>query len=143
MKYLSLSYFIFFAFFILPGKLLAHSGSLKGGIYDEANQKPLEGANIFIKDLNKGAVTDAFGTFFFPELKSGTYRLSISFIGYETVDTQIVIAENITVELKRSLKQIPINLKDVVILPQRDFTYSTVSGIDLNLLPTNSSQDLL
>jgi len=124
-------------------KANAHSGSLKGGIYDNANQKPLEGANIFIKDLNKGAVTDVFGTFFFPELKPGTYNLSISYIGYETIDTQIVIVENMTVEIKKSMQQIPINLKDVVILPQKDLTFSTVSGIDLNLRPTNSSQDLL
>src|SRR5687767_15063581 len=142
-KYLLFSCFIFLNLFILPVGLWAHSGSLKGGIYDEATQRPLEGANVFIKDLNKGAVTDVFGTFFFPELKPGTYQVSISFIGYEAVDTQIVIVENMTVELKRKLKQIPIDLKDVVILPQRELTFSTISGIDLNLRPTNSSQDML
>lgn len=121
----------------------AHSGSLKGGIYDNANQKPLEGANIFIKELNKGAVTDVFGTFFFPELKPGSYKISISFIGYETIDTDIVIVENQTLEIRKNLKQIPINLKDVVIIPQKDLNFSTISGIDLNLRPTNTAQDML
>jgi outer membrane receptor protein involved in Fe transport len=137
-------YFVFAIIFcFIPLQINAHSGSLKGGIYDEANKKPLEGANIFIKSLNRGAVTDVFGTFFFPELTPGTYQVSISFIGYETVDTQVVIVENQTVELKKFLKQIPINLKDVVIIPQKELNFSTISGIDLNLRPTNSAQDML
>jgi outer membrane receptor protein involved in Fe transport len=142
-KYLLFSILVSFCLFLFPSELLAHSGSLKGGIYDETNKKPLEGANVFIKELNKGAVTDVFGTFFFPDLKPGTYQVAISFIGYETVDTQVVIVENMTVEIKKNLQQIPINLKDVVIIPQRELSFSTVSGIDLQLRPTNSAQDLL
>lgn len=136
-------YLILFIVSFFQVELHAHSGSLKGGIYDETNKKPLEGANIFIADVNKGAVTDVFGTFFFPDLKPGKYKLSISYIGYETVDTEIVIVENVTVEIKKNLKQIPINLKDVVIIPQKDLNFSSISGIDLNLRPTNTAQDML
>jgi outer membrane receptor protein involved in Fe transport len=134
---------ILFSCIVFTNRVNAHSGSLKGGIYDVTNQKPLEGANIFIKELNKGAVTDVFGTFFFPELKAGKYQLSISYIGYETIDTEVVIVENMTVEIKKNMQQIPINLKDVVIIPQKDLNFSSISGVDLNLRPTNSAQDML
>lgn len=139
---LLLSIFSLFLY-LNPSFAFAHSGSLKGGLYDETSQKPLEGANVFIKDLNKGAVTDVFGTFFINDLKPGTYEISISYIGYETLKENITIIEDQTVEIKKHLKQIAFNLKDVVIIPQRELTHSTISGIDLNLRPTNSSQDML
>jgi outer membrane cobalamin receptor len=131
------------SYILFTGLVLAHSGSLRGGVYDDSNQKPLEGVNVYIKELNKGAVTDVFGTFLFPDLPSGTYSVSMSYIGYETNVSQVVIVENQTFELKTSLKQVPISLIDVAIIPQKTLNFSSVSGIDLKLRPTNSAQDML
>jgi len=121
----------------------AHSGSLRGGVYDELNQKPLEGVHVFIPALNKGAVTDVFGTFLFAELPPGNYDVNLSHIGYETMRVNVDITQNRTTEIKISLKQTPVSLVNVAILPQKELNFGSISGIDLKMRPTNSAQDML
>src|ERR1700748_2609899 len=88
----------------------AHTGSLKGYIYDGNSHKPLEGANVYIKELNGSAVTDAFGLFFIKGLKDGGATVVISHIGYETYTQHVVIEDGVTKDLA-TVNMVPAEVK--------------------------------
>lgn len=138
-----LRFAIFMAASCLPLLAWAHAGSLTGTVYDQRTQQPLTGVSIYLPQINLGAVTNALGVFSLSDLKSGKYDISISCIGYQTVQTTVIIEDNKTTTLDQSLLSSPIHLRDVVILPQKELTTSTVSGIDLHLRPISTTQDML
>lgn len=69
------------------------SGSVSGVIIEKESRKPLEFANVVIKTLSdssiiKGTVTDKNGKFILTDVPFGSYRVTYSFIGFETRVTQ-------------------------------------------------------
>lgn len=62
--------------------LLAQSVRITGVVIDLATGKPLHGANVFSREMNIGAVTDAAGEFRFERLPAGQHTLRATFIGY-------------------------------------------------------------
>lgn len=72
----------------------AQSYSLRGKVIDKIDKIPLIGANIFIIDTNLSVQTSADGEYYIKDLPKGTYRLVISFVGYETIQDTIHISTN-------------------------------------------------
>ena len=58
-------------------------GVLQGSVFDE-NREPLIGANILLRETGEGTIVDKSGSFRITNLKSGSYHVEISFIGYLT-----------------------------------------------------------
>ncbi|MFQ6613304.1 MAG: TonB-dependent receptor domain-containing protein [Fidelibacterota bacterium] len=51
-------------------------------VLDSQTNGPLPGANLYIKALETGTMTDSGGIAFLPNLPNGTYQMKISYIGY-------------------------------------------------------------
>ena len=84
--------------------------SLQGKVTDESNQ-PISGANIRVSETLAGTTTDAKGNFSL-ELPNGSYRLRISFLGYEQGIYQANHSEdNIIIKLKEKY----VNIDQVVV----------------------------
>ncbi len=77
---------------------------LSGKIVDSANE-PVAGANVIFPAENKGTVTGETGMFRFVDVPKGTYEITISFVGYESV------SKTITVERNRDIGVVTINEK--------------------------------
>ncbi len=77
--------------------LSAQEGSIRGTITDAATNERLTGAHLVLTELPSGTVrteiSSVLGGFFFSEVGSGRYRLSISYIGYRDTTLQIVIGQ--------------------------------------------------
>ena len=56
--------------------------TLKITVKDTLSSKPLIGANAFIAQMNKGAISNEQGEIYFESLASGVYSLNISHVGY-------------------------------------------------------------
>lgn len=70
---------------------------LEGQIVDKKNHDPLPAANICIKSENgekKVTVSDNNGFYQFKQLIKGNYILSVTYIGYKTVEKKIELKEN-------------------------------------------------
>ena len=71
------------------------NGSIVGKIIDkEANDEPLAFANILIKSTTKGTTSDFDGLYEIDNVEPGTYTLSFSYLGYESIEIQNVIVES-------------------------------------------------
>lgn len=67
-------------------------GSIRGNITDE-NGLPLVGATIFIEELTLGTIADANGNYQLLGVPAGKQTVTISFIGYATIETEIEISK--------------------------------------------------
>ena len=68
-----------------------NSGIISGRVTDE-NGMPMAGASVIAIQAGAGVATDNEGRFALRGLNNGTYSLRISFTGYETLDTLVVLS---------------------------------------------------
>jgi TonB-dependent receptor len=94
--------------------LAQNTFNLSGRVTDENNQA-LTGANVVLKDSGKGVVTNSNGEFSISNIKESQINITISFLGYESVeiDHNFVKSDNnnLSIKLKPSSK----NIKQVTI----------------------------
>lgn len=77
--------------------LSAQEQSIIGVVLDES--QPLPGATIKIKGSSKTATTDVDGKFILSDVKTGQYHLQITYIGYETKDSDVDVTSGETKDL--------------------------------------------
>jgi outer membrane receptor protein involved in Fe transport len=78
------------------------NGKITGVVLDNSNQQPVEFATVALEDPQtkkpvNGTVADEKGKFVISKVANGTYRVVISFIGYENI-----ILENISITDKKN-----------------------------------------
>jgi len=76
-------------------KAAKKKSKLKGQISDDERQ-PVIGANVFIKELEIGTVTDINGKYSL-EIPNGTYTLVISYVGSKNQEKQITVSDDVTI----------------------------------------------
>lgn len=76
-------------------KTAKKKNKLKGQIIDDEKQ-PVIGANVFIKELETGTVTDYNGKFNM-EVPDGTYTFVISYVGFKNQEKEIAISDDATI----------------------------------------------
>ena len=81
--------------------------SISGNIKDAKNGEELIGASIAVPALKTGVTTNAYG-FYSLSLPAGTYKVEISYVGYETQIKEITLNQNLklNIELKESKKEL-------------------------------------
>ncbi len=107
--------------------------TISGYVKDAATGEALVGANVYIREIMKGTVTNAYG-FYSLTLEEGRYTLVISFLGYQEFSREIVLdrSQRFNAELKVSV----IQTTEVVITGEREDqnVESTVMGrVDLEV----------
>ena len=112
----------------------------RGRVIDGATRQPIEYAIIRPGAAGKTTSTDRSGNFQL-SLHADTASLTISFVGYTARLVKVGRgAKRMVITLSRG----QIDLKEVTILPGlNNNSFHTLSAIDLNLRPVNSSQDLM
>jgi outer membrane receptor protein involved in Fe transport len=110
------------------------NGKITGVVLDNSNQQPVEFATIALEDPTtkkpvNGTVADEKGKFVIPKVANGTYRVVISFIGYENIVVENVIVTDKknhidlgTQKISTSVKQ----LDEVVVEGQRNMVEEKV-----------------
>ncbi len=94
--------------------LAQETGSIEGLTLD-VNDVPVAGANIQIKDLNKGVVSDFNGKFFMTNIPVGTHELTFSYIGFETITQSVIVEANQTSSVSVVLNESASELSQIVI----------------------------
>jgi hypothetical protein len=109
-------YPILLIFTILPLIMIAQQGTVKGRIYDESNNKPIEFANIIVFGTTIGSTSDLDGNFIFTGLEPGFIKLAASAVGFEqkvTIDFQVTNARTSFMDIPMTPKEF--ELQEVVI----------------------------
>ena len=88
------------------------SGKLSGQILDNEGN-PLVGANVLIEGTTQGAATDFEGYYVIINVRAGTYKVRIGYLGYKTqVSENIRISPDKTTSLDATLSPEIIEIYD-------------------------------
>ncbi len=91
--------------------------TINGYVKDGANGEDLFGANVLVKELGTGAVTNFYG-FYSITLAPGTYTLEYRYVGYETLVKTVELSENVRLDVEiRSEQQ---QLEEIVVTGERE-----------------------
>jgi outer membrane receptor for ferrienterochelin and colicins len=91
----------------------AKAQEIKGSVL--SGNEALEFANIYIKGLNIGAVTDSMGNFSIEVNETGKFTIQASRVGYQTVQQQITLPLAMSVDLIFDLSELDGGLEEVVV----------------------------
>ena len=125
-----------------------NTAELIGTVTDKVTHQPLIGADVYIKELNKGVSTDARGQYRLAHLPEGNYTVWFSFLGYQTFGKKISVKGQMRsdVSLKEQAEEIgEVTVSGKSIAHQKKEQSMPVTVIDMsNLRGTVSSvQDIL
>lgn len=77
--------------------LPVEAGVIRGKVIDAKSREPMQFVNVSVRKAGSavpltGIVTDEAGAFYIPKLPEGNYTLSISFIGYKTIEKNFTLS---------------------------------------------------
>lgn len=103
---------------LLQAGLTAQSGILRGNVFDE-NGLDMPGANILISGTTIGVSTDVKGHFILYNVPQGEQTVQVSYLGYNTVEKPVNIAEGGVTSLNFALEPGVIYGQEVLVLGDR------------------------
>jgi len=107
---------ILFLVVLFSVSLFSQKGIIKGRVFDEKNNLPLEFATILIQGTIIGSTTDLDGNFIFTGIDPGFKRLVVSSVGYQTtVSSEIQVQGNQTVFLDIPMLENTVQLGEVTV----------------------------
>ena len=106
------------------------SGNIKGKV-TASDGTILYGAHVYLPSIDRGTTTNEEGVFVLYKIPTGTYRLAVSYIGYESQIATVTIAGEQTTDHEFILKHSTIQTEAVVVT-------GSPSGVD----PLDSPQDV-
>lgn len=120
------------------------SGVIQGKITDAESGEELIGATVLLVGTSIGASTDVTGNYKIASVPTGTYQVSVSYIGYETlVVSDITINDGQTLTKDFQLKSAAQQLGDVVVTADRALSGKVIESTDLTLLTSIRNSSLI
>ena len=118
-------------------------GQLTGRILDQQTQLPIEGVNILLEDTTMGVVTDAEGYFNFRDIRTQTYNLKISHLGYQSQTIYNIIVKTFgTPPLQVLLEESTNELEEIVVVQspfrttvETPLSTQTFSAVEIETYP--------
>lgn len=73
--------------------------SLSGMVKNAETNEPLNGAHVWLNSQLKAEITSKDGTYQFNQIRSGSYQIHVTYMGFTALDTTIVVSGNIKMEI--------------------------------------------
>jgi TonB-dependent receptor len=93
-------------------------GVIRGIISDSVTTKPLIGANVFLVGTSLGSATDLDGNYRISGIPSGSYKVRVTYIGYQSITVTVNVAGDKTISLNVSIPPVAIQGREVVVTGQ-------------------------
>ena len=124
-------------------------GTLRGFISDSLSGEALPYANVFIKELNRGANTDFRGYFIIASLPPSKLTVVISYVGYKTQQLTVRIEPDKVYDVKVLLASTNIQMRTIETIGERvakenatDLSLQRIAIRDLENLPKGIELDI-
>lgn len=117
--------YLTFVCFLITGFVFAQQSSIKGTITDIKTGEPITDATVYLKPFKtaKGVSTDLKGNYILNNISKGTYILHISFLGFETIEEELILGENERIVKNYRLEEAIFELQDVEIVGRKRTGY--------------------
>jgi len=126
--------------FLCPLAILSQEKyTLSGTITDSQSNETLIGVNILIPEINSGTMTNEYG-FYSITLPKGTYKVQLSYLGFQTLTETIVLDKNITQNFK--LSEAAESLDEVIITENIEELNIRKPQMSVNALSINTIKQM-
>lgn len=88
--------FVTLSFFLFCNGFSVHSQVIKGSVSDEQGE-PIPFSKVWLKNTSSGTIANGKGVYHLDVRGKGKYDLRISSIGYESIDTSIVLSGDVLI----------------------------------------------
>lgn len=139
-----------FVVLLAPVAMSAQTASISGRVTDGANGEVITGANIYVVQLERGAVSDLDGNFTVANIPAGTYTVNITYVGYRPISQQVTLSSGQSFTLNVEMQLSTIGLQEFVVsgygvTQKRELTGSiaSVSSADIQGVALQSTEGLL
>ncbi len=105
--------------FLLLQNLAAQTGRIAGVVSDKKSGDRLVGANLELKEIRRGTVSDEDGTFVLQNVPRGNYTLVISYLGYEKARIPLAVEAGKTDKVEIQLLPTALAGKEVMVVATR------------------------
>lgn len=109
--------------------VLSGQFTVSGTVTNQSGE-PLDFASVFIKNSDYATATDPKGKFELSNVEAGKYILKVSFIGYESIEQEIEVIENLTLQLK--ILGTPYNIDQIEIQANRATFQQPVTNSEIS-----------
>ena len=99
--------------------LFAQTSTIRGFVYEDANGEPAMFSNVVLDGTTFGSSTDVNGYFVINKIPAGKYILKVTYLGFDTIKTPIVLEEGKIFSHKFYLKKSSVELETVTISSER------------------------
>lgn len=93
----------------------AHAQAVRGEVLDAISRTPLAHASVLVADAERGAATDADGTFTIDGLAAGTHVLVVQHLGYRTARRTVAVVSGETITVKVLLAPSLLSVEEVIV----------------------------
>lgn len=138
---------VLFLFISFVEKSYSQNATIRGSVYEKETGQPILYTNVYLKGTNIGGVTDINGYFTISYIPKGDYVLTISYIGFDTLNIPVSIKGNEVINKKLFLTKSAYVISGATISAERqtsliDPTTSIVKVTPktMNRLPTIGGQ---
>src|SRR5512139_3201555 len=99
------------AIFVCSQAVMGQNAKVAGIVRDKGTLEPLPSANVVIRGTAMGAAADIDGKFFILNIPPGTYDVTASIIGYQSMTLQnVIVHAGRTTSLDFDLRETTIEL---------------------------------
>jgi len=107
--------------------------TLSGYVHDKSNGELLIGVTVYCTELKTGTITNTYG-FYSLSLRPGKYTIRYSYVGFNTLEKEISIDKNLTMDINLSMLESV--LGEVVIVGKR--TDENVRAPEMSMVKIDS-----
>ena len=93
--------------------------NIYGHVLDAANHEHMPFVNVSLKGTTFGTSTNENGHYILEHLPVGKHIVVVSFVGYKTIEREVILKANNSIELNFNLEENTILMKDVVVSANR------------------------
>ena len=113
MKY---KHLVLFVLISIPFSLFSQKGIIKGRVFNEKNNQPIEFASIAIEGTTIGSTSDLDGNFIFTGIEPGFKKLLVRSIGFQTtISSEIQVQGNQSVFVDIAVPETAVQLNEVTV----------------------------
>lgn len=121
----------------------AQQSILQGVVLDKTTKKVLPFTTVSLEKAPLSTATNESGFFYFKNLEAGTYKIVVSFIGYNTYSEQVTVAKDSKTNLNIALESGVMLLEEIAVTSPNAHKQQIINKIDINLRPLSNSQEIL
>jgi hypothetical protein len=107
---------------------LLPAATVRGTVRAEGTQEPVAYANVRIEEARRGARTDQRGLFVLADVREGSWRVRVSAVGFQPMDTTVHIPAAGTMELSFSLRPAPFTLPGIEARGRQESRAASTAG---------------